>query len=166
MTGEEEKLLREFLTDRGEIEVVDDDDGFADWYALRSESQETDNQYKRALETAHIWLNRYTIGWRQGYNEGYSRALADEAAEPVLLPAHHLEDCAGPGCGRPAAAGVTRRIGRELPDLQAPDSARSAAPMALGGDVRPLLCGHQLPDYQPAGQGGLQAPTSGRGKTG
>ena len=51
------------------------------------------------METAHIWQDRYTIGWRQGCNEGYSRAMEDVAAEAVLLPGHHLEDCAGPGCG-------------------------------------------------------------------
>ena len=99
MTGEEERLLREFLTNLGELQDIGDDQSFEDWYAHRWESQEEDNRYKQALETAHIWQDRYTIGWRQGYNEGYSRALEDEAAEPALLPDHHLEDCAGPGCG-------------------------------------------------------------------
>ena len=96
MTGEEERLLREFLTDQGEI---DDDNGFEDWYAHRFESQEADDRYKATLETAHMWQDRYVIGWRQGYNEGVSRALDDLATNQVQRPDHHQQDCAGPGCG-------------------------------------------------------------------
>ena len=126
MTGEERELLIAFLTDQHVIELTDTYDNeedadrareaaFDDWYSHRFQSQETEDVYKLMLATAHVWQDRYeeghnvgrkdgyAAGHEDGYESGLLQAIEDLERQSSLATgapvAHHLEDCAGPGCG-------------------------------------------------------------------
>ena len=98
MTSTEERLRRAYLAAHGDIDGQDDDAGFGVWYAGRA-TPECEVKYKHLLEMAQVWQDRYVEGYRQGYNGGFTKLLDTLGDETVLLPAVHLEDCAGPGCG-------------------------------------------------------------------
>ena len=99
MTSTEEQLLRTYPATHGDIDGQGDDiRGFGVWYAGRA-TPECEVECKHVLETAQVWQDRYVEGYRQGYNVGFTKLLDTLGDETVLLPAVHLEDCAGPGCG-------------------------------------------------------------------
>ena len=98
MTSTEERLLRAYLAAHGDIDGHDDDIGFGVWYADRA-TPECEVECKHVLELGQVWQDRCVEGYRQAYNVGYSKLLDTLGDETVLLPAVHLEDCAGPGCG-------------------------------------------------------------------
>ena len=110
MTGEEERTLRAYLSHTMEIDNIADDVGFEAWEERRYESPEADDFYKYTLELAEIWekhakelVQRYNAGYQAGYESGLLKAIEDLERQSSLATgapvAHHLEDCAGPGCG-------------------------------------------------------------------
>ena len=66
MTHAEEKLLRDYLADTGELDGPDDDPGFGVWYAGRGDGPEGEAEYKRTLELAQVWQCRYAAGFADG----------------------------------------------------------------------------------------------------
>ena len=55
MTHEEEKQLRGYLVEIGEIEELNDDDGFEDWYEIRRKQVQGETLYKAILQAARTW---------------------------------------------------------------------------------------------------------------
>ena len=90
--------MRGYPAAHGDIIGHDDDTGFGVSYAGRA-TPECEVEYKHVLELAQMWHDRYVGRYRQGYNAGYSKLLDVMGDETVLLPAVHLVDGAGPGCG-------------------------------------------------------------------
>ena len=76
MTGEEEKVLKEFLLHYGEIE---DDEGFESWYMPRYHDSESEDHYKQTLDLAQVWKRRYGAGSRAG--AAYQMLLSQQPTE-------------------------------------------------------------------------------------
>ena len=59
MTGEEESMIREYLSRHGEVE---DDEDFERWYRQRFEDSESESYYKNTLHLAQVWKRRFEEG--------------------------------------------------------------------------------------------------------
>ncbi len=72
MTSEEEELLQEYLLHQGEIA---DENGFEPWYMQRFKDVDAETHYKRTLELAQVWKERFEEDFQQGIQRALTATL-------------------------------------------------------------------------------------------
>ena len=72
MTSEEEELLQEYLLHQGEIA---DEHGFEPWCMQRFQDVDAETHYKRTLELAQVWKERFEEDFQQGVQRTLKAAL-------------------------------------------------------------------------------------------